>query len=517
MLDTDAALQLARRMWERIERQRHGHGYDEPRNAPRGLHGYLDYYRGKHELRYASDEFAKFHQGRYAGFTDNWCAPVIDATAERLNPQGIRLADQTQEADAEFQRVMDANDAARGFSEAVTVALAASRSYGLVWGNPDDETTPLVSFEHPEFCAITYDPDTHQDTASAKAWLDNETGFLTLYTADQVWKWQWSVPPDPDPRRPVEWVPRQGSQDDTWPLRNPMGVQPMVELRNTSLLDDKPISDLAGVAAMQDAINLIWAYLFNGLDFATMDQRVITGADMPKIPVLDDQGQQIGEKPADLKKMVTDRILWLTGENAKVSSWPAANLDIFDSVLGTCVDHIAAQTRTPPHYLIGKMANMSADALTVAETGLVAKVIQRQTNFTRPQREIYRRIALAQGDEARAKAARTGTIVWQDPQYRSLAQKVDAFGKFRSAGAPLEWLFEWYGMEPSEVQRVLAMAKRENDELVTAQPLHTPPGVVLPRGHAELVLPPGVTPPAATPAAQGNPGGTPPATGASAA
>lgn len=506
-MEASDALTLARQLWQRIELQRHSSGIDEPVDSPRGLHGYLDYYRGIHRLRFASPEFSEHHLGRYVGFTDNWCAPVIDSTVERMNPLGIRLGTETREADGEFQRVMDANDAKRGMGEAFTVMTAAGRSYGLVWGNPDDETTPRVTFEHPEFCTIAYDADTGLDTASAKAWLDNETGYLTLYTADEVWKWQWSVPPDNDPRRPIEWVPRQGAKDDTWPLRNPMGMQPMVEFRNTALLDNKPISDLAGVAAMQDAVNLVWAYLFNGLDFATLPQRVAMGTDVPKVPILDADGQIVGEKAADLKKLAHDRILWLTGENAKIGSWPSAALDVFSQVISLCVDHIAAQTRTPPHYLIGKMANMSADALTVAETGLVAKVFQRNANTVHPQRGIYQRIALAQGDPARAKAATTGAIVFADPQYRSLAQKIDAFQKFRAAGMPLEWLLEWYGLEPNDVDRVVAMAKAENDVLVAAQPIKAPAGAVLPRGDSQLTLPTGTEPAAPTvPPDPGNPG-----------
>lgn len=488
MLNTDQARLLAERMWQKIQLQRYGTSVDSPRNAPRGVHGYLDYYRGIHKLRYASDEFAKYNLERYDGFTDNWCAPVVDATAERLTSLGIRLAGTTREADKEFQRVWDTSDADRGLGEAITVALAAGRSYGMVWGNPEDDKTPRVTFEHPELCIIAYDADTHEATASAKAWLDEKEGFLTLYTDDQLWKWQWSIPNDNDPSRQPIFQARQGSKDDTWPLRNPMGMQPMVEFRNSSLLDDRPISDLAGVAAMQDAINLIWAYLFNALDLASLPQRVAMGADFPKIPILDSEGQITGEKPADLKKMVQDRILWLTGKDAKIDSWPAAALDVFGDVIQLCVDHVAAQTRTPPHYLVGKMANMSADALTVAETGLVAKAVQRQALFTRPQRELYRRIALAQGDKARAEAARTGTIVWTDPQYRSLSQKIDAFQKFRSSGLPLEYLLEWYGMTPADVDRVLVMAKKENDLLVSAKPIPAVPGAVLPRGNSELAL-----------------------------
>jgi hypothetical protein len=469
-----------------------GHGLAHPR----GIRGCLDYYRGQHSLRFTSDHFAEHFKQRFAGFSDNWCASVIDATAERMNFQGIRLGNDTRDADAEFQRVMDANDVASGMSEAFTVMLAASRSFALVWGNPDDEETPSVTFEHPEFCTLATDPDNGRTTAAAKGWIEEDTrGFLTLYTADEVWKWQWSVADrdQNDPRKQPTWEPRE-SADDTWPIRNPMRRVPMVEFRNQTLLDGMPLSDLAGVAAMQDAINLVWAYLFNSLDFASLPQRIITGADMPKVPVLDESGQIVGERPVDLKRLMADRILWLTGPDAKTNAWPAADLTVFGDVIELAVEHVASQTRTPPHYLMGKMSNTAAESLTVAETGLVAKVLQRQQYATRPIRELHELVALAQGNTERAKAARTGRIVWADPQYRSLAQKVDAFTKFRQAGLPLEWMLEWYGLDASEVQRVMAMAKSEAETLVTPKPIPAPPGAVLPRGLSELPI--SIDPPA---------------------
>lgn len=463
--ETARALQLAQRLAEQIQRRRYSSGTDT--RQPQGIHGALDYYRGRHPLRFASDAFRSHFESQFAGFTDNWCAPVIDATVERMNMLGIRLGDDTRDADAEFQRVMEVNDAGRGTSEMFTVGLASSRAYGLVWGNADDESTPRVTFEHPEFCTLAVDPDTHETTAAAKMWEDNSTGYLTLYTATAVWKWQWTIATDMtnDPRRDVFWEPRQG-RDDTWPIPNPLGRVPMFEFKNQSLLDDRPLSDLAGVAAMQDAINLVWAYLFNALDFASLPQRVILGIDIPQQPVLDSNGQIVGTRPIDLKKFMQDRTLWLSNPNAKIDSWPAAQLDVFTAVVESAVDHIASQTRTPPHYLMGKMSNTAAESLTVAETGLVAKVIQRQEYAKRPLREMHALVALAQGDTARADAARTGVIVWSDPQYRSLAQKVDAFVKLRQSGLPLEWCLEWYGLPPLEVKRVMSMTATEAERIL---------------------------------------------------
>ncbi len=326
----------------------------------------------------------------------------------------------------------------------------------------------------------------------------------------EVWKWKWLIadPDKNDPRKQPQWEPRE-EDDGTWPLPNPMGRVPMVEFRNQTLLDDMPLSDLAGVAAMQDAINLTWAYLFNSMDFASLPQRIITGADLPVVPILDENGQVIGQKPVDLKRLMEDRVLWVTNKDAKPGSWPAADLKVFGDVIEMAVDHIASQTRTPPHYLMGKMSNTAAESLTVAETGLVAKVVQRQQYFTRPIRELHALVALAQGGDAgtaKAKQAATGRIVWQDPQYRSLGQKTDAFLKLAQGGLPLQWRLEWYGLDPTEIERVLEMAKKETELLVAPSPIKATPGAVMPRGYSELESS-GATP-AAAPAtpAPGNPG-----------
>lgn len=58
-----------------------------------------------------------------------------------------------------------------------------------------------------------------------------------------------------------------------------MGVVPMVELANRPLLTGDSISEVSGIAAMQDAMNLLWALQFNPADFTSLPARVVLGAD----------------------------------------------------------------------------------------------------------------------------------------------------------------------------------------------------------------------------------------------
>lgn len=465
---------------------------DELRIRRPGIERRLRYYRGNHPLVYASQEFARYFGDRFVHFSDNWTVPVVQTPAERMNVLGIRLDAEDRGVDKDLARVWRANDAERGSSEAFVVMLAASRSFALVWGNPDDEETPRICWEHPAETIVGYDADTGDPAAALKLWSDGDRDYATLYTRTAVWKWQrkaanmavsgketredetnWIAAARYSVQAGLEvpvyvpldaaWEPRQGPNDDTWPIDNPMGAVPIVELRNQTLLDNLPISDIDGVIAMQDAINLTWAYLLNALDFTSLSQRVILGAEIPKVPVLGADGQVAGYRPVDLDELLRDRVLWVPGENAKLGEWTSANLQPFTEVIERAVEHIAAQTRTPPHYLIGKLANLSADALNAAETGLVSKTGERVTYSSAGIREVNRLVALAQGDEKKAKQVHSGTVSWKDVQFRSLAQKVDALVKLRQIGFPLEWIAEEYGLAPHEVARVMKLIEDEKE------------------------------------------------------
>jgi hypothetical protein len=439
------------------------------------------YYNGEQPLTMTSPEFRSYHADRYEDWSDNWTAVVAEAPVERLEVQGIRPFDpdrrgagSARDADNDLWRVWVENEADYGSDLAFLDAVVCDRSYALVWGNPDDEATPHIFWEHPSQCIVDHDPETGDRRAGLKIWRDDSLEYATLYLPDEVWKFE---------RRrvasngfivvggdlmPGGWKPRQPSGDETWPLPNPMGEVPLVELPNRPRTLGEPRSDIAGTIKMQDAVNLVWAYLFNAADFASFPQRVVMGADMPKIPVLDENGEVVGEKPVPLEKFAADRIVWLTGKEAKIGEWKAANLEVYTKVLEVAISHIASQTRTPHHYLVGKMANLSAEALKAAETGLVKRTEEKTEHQGRGIREVFRLVAIAQGAEARrVRAIGAGTVLWKDVESRSEAQLADALQKLKDIGFPFEWLAERYGLDPVEVDRVMQMRQSEVEQMLT--------------------------------------------------
>lgn len=425
----------------------------------------LGYYNGDQgTLRFASEKFSEQFQKQFAGFSDNWCQPVADAGPERMTVLGIRPYGKVK-ADVATNRAWERANAPRGMQSAMRVRSAARRSFVLVAPGKSDDV-PRITFESPENAYVDEDPATAERRAGLIAWADDQMEYATLYTPDEVWKWQRPTDQERYERdgRPVEltggWMPRADVDVVT---ANPLGEVPLVEFKNSDMLDDDPKSDISGVMAMQDAINNVWAYLLNALDGASLPQRIITGAEPPSVPILDAKGVVTGNRPVELDDLIGEKILWVPGQTAKVAEWSRAMLEPFSKVIDQAVEHIAAQTRTPPHYLMSKMINTAAEALTISEAGLVSKVRQSITAVSPDVRETYKLMALAMrrpSNEVDALAA--GKVMWQDIQYRSEAQRADALLKKRQMGYPLRYIFEQDGLDPEEIDRVMEMIRDEN-------------------------------------------------------
>lgn len=437
----------------------------------------IRYFKGETgQLRFASKKFGEYFDKQFAGFTDNWCMPVAQAPAERMNCLGIRPYGRTGGVDQDLERAWYANDADAGSSEAFLVFGVAARAYSLVHpaGNGPDGL-PGLTWEHPESAIVDTDPMTGQDRAGLVVWADDKKDYATLYTPTEVWRFERVTEQDryEQQGRPVQlnggWLPR----DPDRPLEtNPLGEVPLTELRNQTMLDDEPISDISGVMALQDTANLVWAYLLNSLDQASLPARVVTGADLPKTPVLDKDGQIVGYQDIELDELMKERILWLPGDQAKIAEWTAAQLDVFSQVIERIVEHIAAQTRTPPHYLVAKMINTAAESLNIAEAGLVSKTQERIKYANRGMRKTHRLLAKAMGaNERRIRAINSGRLIWANVQYRSEAQLADVVGKLKAAGMPTEYIAEKLVVDPVEVRRIMRMIETErlNDPLLAAQ------------------------------------------------
>ena len=118
------------------------------------------------------------------------------------------------------------------------------------------------------------------------------------------------------------------------------------------------------------------------------------------------------------------------------------------------VQHIAAQTRTPPHYLLGSSGSFPI--------GRVA-----EGDRDRPGRQGPAQAALVRGEPGRRRCAwRSPTAatrcapqavdvetIWADPESRTEGELVDALLKMRQLGVPITALWARWGASPQQIKQ----------------------------------------------------------------
>jgi len=195
------------------------------------------------------------------------------------------------------------------------------------------------------------------------------------------------------------------------------------------------------------------------------------GADAPQgveagDPVIDpDTGKPIPE-PVNLNAR---RFFFAEDENVKFGVLDETPLDGYIKSLDMSIRQLAAMTQTPPHYLLGEIANLSAEALQAAETSLLRKVEEYRKSFGESWERVFRIAATLSGDAASANDF-AGEVMWRDTEMRSLAATADALVKLKELGIPLRGL--WNRVPETtrgEIEEWLRMRREEVRQLKAAQ------------------------------------------------
>jgi len=152
-------------------------------------------------------------------------------------------------------------------------------------------------------------------------------------------------------------------------------------------------------------------------------------------------------------------ILIADDPDTKFGSLPATALDGFIAAADADIRVLAAVTQTPPHHLLGQIANLSAEALAAAEASLTRKVEERKHSFGESWEQALRLCSWVMGD-TEAASDTDAQVRWRDMESRSLAQAADALGKLaQMLQVPVEMLWEKIpGFTDQDVERAKALA-----------------------------------------------------------
>lgn len=391
----------------------------------------------------------------------NWSALVIDSPAERLGVEGFRFGD-SSDADGDANTVWQENcmDAE---SELVHYgALSQRRSFVLV--ERGDDGRPRLLHKTARQVIVARDPhDPRKIAAGLYVYLDDWTGHAqaTLWTPESYWQFD-------SPYADVAF-PMYANRLDTWDVWTlPNGEEstgpnelrevpliPFVNRRNRRL---DGFAEHEDVLSIQNRINTSVIQLMAAARYGAFRQRWAVGLEVDEDPMT---GEKITPFQLDIKT------LWTTEDaDVKFGEFSATDLRPYVAAIESAVQDLAAISKTPPHYLLGQVVNVSGDALNAAETGLASKVKAKKREFGESWERCIRLAFRVLGD-ARADEVRAETI-WADSESRTISELADAAVKKASAGVPWRQRMEDMQYTPQQIDRM--EVDRAADALLTPDP-----------------------------------------------
>jgi SPP1 Gp6-like portal protein len=372
-----------------------------------------------------------------------WARLVVDTIAERLHVMGFRSIAQGQ--DQEAWQLFQASAMNADERLVYTEALVTGEGYLSVSG--DGSIAAESAFE------VTHEPvpgNRRQVAAAIKVYPLDSTWRVwgcELYRPDATYRWSAELPPlsNVELMFPLDLPDRDRERLDWQPAEpfvsgNPLGVVPIVPFENRATILGGGVSELEDCIPLLRRIDKLNLDMMLAGDVAAFRQKWATGLEIPKDPTTG--------KPVEPFRAAVDRLWVSENPDTKFGTFEASDLGQYLKAIDAQIAALAAISRVPAHYLLqSNLANPpSAESLVAAESGLVAKVRERQRRFG----EAWER-ALALALSATGIDPATMEVVWQDAEMRNPAQVADAAVKLQTIGVPQRALFEYIGATPQQI------------------------------------------------------------------
>jgi hypothetical protein len=419
------------------------------------------YYNGAHPHSFDSVRFQQAFGKQLRRFADNWMRMVVKVTADRLVVQGFRVGsgDDTDAADDAAWKIWQANR----LDASSVMAHREAMKYGVCFlmvdpfdkdGNRlEGNRSPRITVESPMQVVGQRDAqDRYQLINAIKKWIgDDDHLYLNLYLPEVVYKYRSTAPapsalPNDEGRllQQVNWA-QYGE------VENPLGVVPIVPMENCPDLILGGRSDLDDLIPLNDGLNKVLRDMLVTSEYQAFQQRVIIGAEVPKDPTT---GKPMTENQVQL--MASRSRAWLfPNPNTKVESLAQVDLTPYTAAVDLFIHHLSMISQTPAYMLVGKMANLSADAIRAAELGFVGKLQTKQTDFG---------VAWERAEGLALRAAENASAddvietIWKDAAANSGSILSNELVQMSSVGVPQEILWERWGASPQDVERWRRMA-----------------------------------------------------------
>ena len=394
------------------------------------------WYRGTNERPWMpSRSSAEYRELQERAYTP-WLGLVVTAVAQSLYVEGYRRADDTDEspvwgvwqANGMDARQIAIHRGALAHGVAYATVLpgringenmpvirgVSARKMITLWANPGDDEWPMYALRSDTVSSLS-----GNDTTRYKLYDDQD-----VHTVDRV----------------------GGKLEYITSDHHGVGVCPIIQYSAMSDLDGRVMSDIEALIPVAARIDQDTFDRLIVQRFGSWVVRTISGMEMPETN---------DEMHAAKLKLRVEDILVSESQDTKFGTLPGTPLDGYISARDSDIRDLAAVSQTPPHHLLGQMANLSAEALAAAEASLTRKVAERQHVFGEAHEQTLRLASELMGIPGDPSAE----VRWRDMESRSLAQAADALGKIaQMLNVPVQLLWEKIpGWTQEDVERAKSL------------------------------------------------------------
>jgi hypothetical protein len=400
------------------------------------------YLRGDHDKPYTPTNATSEYKLLQERSVSNWLPLIVDVMAQVLYVEGYRRSNDPENAQS-WDELWQPN----GLDSRQSAVHRAALGYGICYVTvlPGDPVPVIRGVSPRRMIAVYEDPaedlwpryalrvDTLPDGHVRLRLYDDTT--VHTFTSDTV----------------------GGTPSvDGEPKEHGAGVCPVIRFADCIDLDGRARGQVEPLIPLQNRINQTAFDLLIAQTYGSFKVRTIAGLATP----LDAAGNPISTIELSIKRFLTSE-----DPDTKFGQLDESSLSGYIESLDLSVRHLAAISQTPPHHLLGQMANLSAEALVAAESGRERKSEEHRHVFGEAWEQTIRLGAHLAGD-AEGAGDESAQVVWRDSEARSLSQTADALGKIATQlGVPVQALWEKLpGVTLTDVERWKTMAK-EGDAL----------------------------------------------------
>jgi hypothetical protein len=409
---------------------------------------FYDYYKGKHQLNFASQKFKNKFGKQLQGLRENLCKTVVKAPASRLEVIGFQA--ESEDIQKKAWEIWKRNNMPKNGGKVHREAFKTGNGYVIVW--PDAEGRHArIQPQLAASVAVWKSPETGEIEKAAKIWTGTDKRkYLTLYYSDRIEKYITKA--EADVLNAAEFEKRE-VQGEAWPLPNPFGAVPVFHFVYDEELDDSGNSILEDVIPLNDALNKSYCDIFSAQEVNAIRQRWIAGIQFEK-------DEETGK---DILPYDFDSQAWTSQDSeTKFGEFSDAKLEEMLKVKGEVVRDIALVSGIPPSYFNLDTADFpSGEALRKIEARFTAIVQEAQ----RSHGETWARVmAFAMRIEKSLADGKEIEVQWTDAAPVSETEQLDNALKKKNLGWSIEQIQRDFGLSDKQIADMAAEAAKRADE-----------------------------------------------------